>query len=75
MSLTLSQVQVIFNNLATGNEGVFFTHVADDVDWTVEGTHPSTVVIIIRQIFWPTLSKSLPGFYREARNCTFSTRW
>jgi uncharacterized protein len=40
MSLALTQVQDIFNNLATGKEDVFFTHVADDVDWTVEGTHP-----------------------------------
>ena len=40
MSLTLAQVQDIFKNLATGKEDAFFAHVADDVDWTVEGTHP-----------------------------------
>jgi uncharacterized protein len=40
MSLALAQVHDIFKNLATGNGDAFFTHVADDVDWTVEGTHP-----------------------------------
>ena len=30
----------IFKSLEAGDGGAFFTHVADDVDWTVEGTHP-----------------------------------
>jgi uncharacterized protein len=40
MSLALGQVQDLFNRLATGNGEGFFNHVADDVDWVVEGTHP-----------------------------------
>jgi len=40
MSVPLTQILDIFKNLETGNEGEFFAHVADDVDWTVEGTHP-----------------------------------
>jgi ketosteroid isomerase-like protein len=40
MSVTLSQVRDIFKNLVAGNGSEFFTHVADNVDWTVEGTHP-----------------------------------
>ena len=40
MSLTLSQVRDIFTTLVVGNGGTFFSHVADNVDWTVEGTHP-----------------------------------
>jgi hypothetical protein len=40
MSLTLSQVRDIFTTLVVGNGGRFFSHVADDVDWTVQGTHP-----------------------------------
>jgi uncharacterized protein len=40
MSLALTQVHDIFKNLATGNGDAFFAHVADDVDWIVEGTHP-----------------------------------
>ena len=40
MSVTLSQVRDIFTNLVASNGSEFFTHVADDVAWTVEGTHP-----------------------------------
>jgi ketosteroid isomerase-like protein len=40
MSLALADVQAIFKNLETGDGGAFFTHVAEDVDWIVEGTHP-----------------------------------
>jgi uncharacterized protein len=40
MSLALTQVRDIFKTLETGDGAEFFTHVADDVDWTVEGTHP-----------------------------------
>jgi len=40
MAVTLAQVNEIFNNLETSNEDAFFAHVADDVDWIVEGTHP-----------------------------------
>jgi uncharacterized protein len=40
MSPTLAQVRDIFKNLEAGDGAAFFTHVADDVDWTVEGTHP-----------------------------------
>jgi len=40
MSLDLLQVREIFKNLETGDGRGFFAHVADDVDWIVEGTHP-----------------------------------
>jgi uncharacterized protein len=40
MSITLSGVRKVFESLAAGNASEFFTHVADDVDWKVEGTHP-----------------------------------
>lgn len=40
MSVTLPQVRDIFESLAAGNGSAFFTHVADNVDWIVEGTHP-----------------------------------
>jgi len=40
MSVELEQVYEIFKNLETSHEDAFFAHVADDVDWTVEGTHP-----------------------------------
>jgi uncharacterized protein len=40
MPIALTQVRDVFKSLESGNGGEFFTHVADDVDWLVEGTHP-----------------------------------
>jgi hypothetical protein len=40
MSVALTQVNDIFKKLETGDGRGFFKHVADDVDWIVEGTHP-----------------------------------
>lgn len=33
-------VRSIFKHLEAGSGDRFFAHVADDVDWTVQGTHP-----------------------------------
>ena len=38
--LTMAYIKEIFQNLESGDGKGFFDHVADDVDWTVEGTHP-----------------------------------
>jgi ketosteroid isomerase-like protein len=40
MSVTVSRVHDIFKSLVAGNGSEFFAHVAENVDWTVEGTHP-----------------------------------
>jgi uncharacterized protein len=40
MAITSDQVREIFKGLETGDGAAFFEHVADDVDWTVMGTHP-----------------------------------
>lgn len=40
MSVTAEHVDKLFRNLSTGNSRVFFENVADDVQWTVTGTHP-----------------------------------
>jgi ketosteroid isomerase-like protein len=40
MAVSESDVRALFKGLETGNGAAFFAHVADDVDWTVEGTHP-----------------------------------
>ncbi len=40
MSLTVDEVRAVFADLQTGGGRAFFNHVADDVDWTVQGTHP-----------------------------------
>jgi ketosteroid isomerase-like protein len=38
--ITLDLVREIFKGLESGDGAAFFDHVADDVDWTVMGTHP-----------------------------------
>ncbi|MDP3395702.1 MAG: nuclear transport factor 2 family protein [Methanoregula sp.] len=38
--ITQEQVAALFAHLESGNADAFFRHVADDVDWTVMGTHP-----------------------------------
>jgi len=40
MAVTPDFVREIFKGLEEGDGAAFFTHVADDVDWTVMGTHP-----------------------------------
>ena len=40
MAVTPDYVREIFKGLENGDGAAFFTHVADDVDWTVMGTHP-----------------------------------
>jgi uncharacterized protein len=40
MPLSDECVLEIFKGLESGDGAVFFEHVADDVDWTVMGTHP-----------------------------------
>ena len=40
MGILPNQVRSIFKGLEKGDGAAFFEHVADDVDWTVMGTHP-----------------------------------
>jgi uncharacterized protein len=40
MMLHASYVRSLFANLERGKSDAFFEHVADDVNWTVMGTHP-----------------------------------
>ena len=40
MSLDEQTVRGIFAGLEHGDGDAFFSHVAEDVDWTVMGTHP-----------------------------------
>jgi hypothetical protein len=40
MAITEKQVREAFKGLETGDGAAFFDHVADNVDWVVEGTHP-----------------------------------
>ena len=38
--MTPDRIRQIFKPLESGDGAAFFAHVADDVDWTVMGTHP-----------------------------------
>ncbi len=40
MAIHADAVRRIFTHLESGSGDKFFDHVADKVDWTVEGTHP-----------------------------------
>ena len=40
MAITPDRVREIFKGLESGDGAAFFEQVADDVDWTVMGTHP-----------------------------------
>jgi hypothetical protein len=40
MPITAETARELFAKLEQGNGEAFFDHVADDVDWTVFGTHP-----------------------------------
>jgi ketosteroid isomerase-like protein len=40
MALEVADIRSIFRNLESGDGKAFFDHVADDVSWTVQGTHP-----------------------------------
>src|SRR5580698_11635164 len=40
MTIAENLVREIFKGLENGDGTAFFAHVADDVDWTVMGTHP-----------------------------------
>jgi ketosteroid isomerase-like protein len=40
VAITEEYVREIFRGLESGNGAEFFDHVDDNVEWTVEGTHP-----------------------------------
>jgi len=40
MTVTPAHVRELFKGLENGDGAAFFAHVADDVDWTVMGSHP-----------------------------------
>ena len=40
MTVQANYVKSLFANLENGKSDAFFEHVADDVNWTVMGTHP-----------------------------------
>jgi ketosteroid isomerase-like protein len=65
MSITSATVRQLFSYLEKGSGDQFFAHVADDVDWTVEGTHPLAGRYRSKEDFhahtFARLNKILPG--------------
>jgi ketosteroid isomerase-like protein len=65
MAITNEAVRRIFAHLESGSGEQFFQHVADDVDWTVEGTHPLAGRYRSKQDFvahtFARLNRILPG--------------
>lgn len=57
-------VKAIFSHLESGDLDEFFSHVSDDVVWTVEGTHPLAGRYISKDAFrertFDRLARSLP---------------
>ena len=64
MTISIDYVREIFKGLETGDGGMFFEHVADDVDWTVMGTHPLAGHYLSKRAFqdatFDRLGKVLP---------------
>lgn len=64
MAITSDRVREIFKGLESGDGAGFFEHVADNVDWTVEGTHPLAGHYLSKKAFiegtFDKLAKVLP---------------
>jgi uncharacterized protein len=61
--MTPDHIRQIFKGLETGDGAAFLDHVADDVDWTVMGTHPLAGHYHSKAAYagtWAKLGKVLP---------------
>jgi ketosteroid isomerase-like protein len=65
MGITTDSVREIFKGLENGDGAAFFEHVADNVDWIVEGTHPLAGHYLSKKAFiegtFTKLSQVLPN--------------
>ena len=65
MTVSPDEVRRLFKALESGDGAAFFAEVADDVDWTVEGTHPLAgryhSKAEFQQHTFAKLAKVLPG--------------
>jgi hypothetical protein len=64
MAITEDRVRAIFKELEAGDGASFFKHVADDVDWIVEGTHPLAGHYLSKQAF-RQFSARVPGWHLD----------
>ena len=51
MDISAERVRKVIKGLEAGDGAAFFEHVADDVDWTVMGTHPLAGHYLSKQDF------------------------
>lgn len=65
MPVTVNQVETIFSYLNMGENDKFFEHVADDVHWTVMGTHPLAGTYNSKQEFLPRTFGRLNKILKE----------
>jgi uncharacterized protein len=65
MSLTIEYVNRLFDNLSTGKASTFFDNVADDVHWTVMGTHPLAGVYKSKKDFLKNTFERLDKVLKE----------
>jgi ketosteroid isomerase-like protein len=70
--LKTAYVREIFKNLESGDGKGFFDHVADNVDWIVEGTHPLAGHYHSKAEFLAHTFEKLARFYRKVRNCMWN---
>ena len=70
--LTTAYVHQIFRNLESGDGKGFFEHVAEDVDWIVEGTTRLPGTITRKLIFSHIPLTSWQRFCRMAPNCMWN---
>ena len=65
MAISEATLREMFRHLEHGDGAGFFAHVADDVDWTVMGSHPLAGRYLSKQAFvagtFAKLAKALPG--------------
>jgi ketosteroid isomerase-like protein len=79
-SLDVARIHEIFRHLESGDGKGFFEHVADNVDWTVEGTHPLAGHYHSKADFlahtFEKLARVLPGGAQlHVQNVLLSDHW
>jgi ketosteroid isomerase-like protein len=70
-SLDVARIHEIFRHLESGDGKGFFEHVTDNVDWTVEGTHPLAGHYHRKADFLAHTFENWQGCCQGVRNCTF----
>ena len=71
-SISAEQVRKIFQGLERGDGAAFFQHVADDVDWTVMGTHRSPATTLAKRLSLKAHSPSWDVFFHRVLSYTWS---